>query len=314
MCFYKQERERDATKKTKKSVTWREEEKTKPRAPVSKPQRTCAASLRPWPAVEGSCALARRAAEECVARELRWASHLSLSAVMLPALPSRPVNTARVLNQALQASTTWQVWITCPLVSRREALGRAERRERGEPEGTGDVDDAWANWDCLRRLCNHSAALLVALELTHDLPSLDAARRWRGSLSHHTESGQLRSFVRAGSAETTIEREKNSEDILSCVARRRAAQGGADPVLALHPKRGRVSRPRGAKFRRAFDARTLERKTVREERENSRVPGRVSPPQNPTCVGNSQTPPLEQNTSSRAKKEVFKNGGEKNIL
>ena len=128
-----------------------------------------------WPRLDAACAQQRRDGAAALTRELEWASHLSLAAVLLPPLSGDVYPVARLLQEAFQRATSWQAWVRCRLVSREE-----EERRREDPGSTGDICDPWLRWDRVRRLCDHSAALCVALELTETLPSVDAARRWRG--------------------------------------------------------------------------------------------------------------------------------------
>ena len=121
-------------------------------------------SLSAWPQLGAACSTTRRGGEAALKRELEWASHLGVAAVLAPAPPADVAPLARALSEALQRPTSWQCWVRCPLTSRNEPGG----------------DASWRRWDALRRLCDHSIGLCVALELTEALPSLDAARRWRG--------------------------------------------------------------------------------------------------------------------------------------
>jgi len=132
-----------------------------------------------WPAIEsvgenGEMSQARRNAEDAFKQELAWASHLSLPAILLPMLPAgRAPNTARLVNQCVQQTPYYQVWVTVPFDDTADA---------GGADGPPDVtpDGPWARWDRLRTLCDHSPALFVALELGPDLPDdFEAeAARW----------------------------------------------------------------------------------------------------------------------------------------
>lgn len=115
-----------------------------------------------WRALTVQSSTSRRvAAEAALRREWEWASHLGLSAT-IATLPSRDVaGCARLVSQVTQRATSWQLWVRCGL----------------DCEETGDP---WERWDAMRRMCDHSLALCVALELGADAPSADAARRWRG--------------------------------------------------------------------------------------------------------------------------------------
>ena len=129
-----------------------------------------------WPDLAAGCAPARSDGEAALRFELAHASHLSLSAVLLGPLPRDVSGVARCVCEALQRVTSWQCWVRCRLVSRE----LEEARREGRHDGGGDPWDPWARWDALRRLCDHTAGLVVALELSEELPSRDAARRWRG--------------------------------------------------------------------------------------------------------------------------------------
>ncbi|KAJ8600933.1 hypothetical protein CTAYLR_005056 [Chrysophaeum taylorii] len=118
-------------------------------------------SMWPWRSIGGA---RRAAAAAAVRRELEWAGHLGLSAVVADVLRRSTTSAARLVNQVLQRAASWQLWVQCKLGGGKEE----------------DDDDSWEKWDELRRLCDHSLALCVALEIGIEPPSRDAARRWRG--------------------------------------------------------------------------------------------------------------------------------------
>lgn len=105
-----------------------------------------------WRAAEGPNP---RAGEEALQKELEWAGHLTLCAVLTPPVRSRSV--ARLVNALVQQATSWQMWVRCALDA-----------------------ESWDRWDACRRLCDHSLAVAVALELRQELPAQDIVRRWRG--------------------------------------------------------------------------------------------------------------------------------------
>ena len=76
--------------------------------------------------LDAACAQQRRDGEAALTRELDWASHLSLAAVLLPPLPADVYPVARRLQETFQRATSWQAWVRCRLVSREEEARRRE--------------------------------------------------------------------------------------------------------------------------------------------------------------------------------------------
>lgn len=116
-------------------------------------------------ALTGSLALDAEAKRECLQTELRWASHLGLRSVLLPApLLGDTYSFARSINELLLA-------------------GIAD----GDEEGMALVvrvpptSDGWSAWNRMRLLCDHHQKLSVALEFPADLSATDRElHRWRG--------------------------------------------------------------------------------------------------------------------------------------
>ena len=78
-------------------------------------------------------------------------------------------------QETFQRATSWQAWVRCRLVSREEERGGARTRVQLETSPTRG---------CAGTACGGSATTrrrsASRLELTETLPSVDAARRWRG--------------------------------------------------------------------------------------------------------------------------------------
>ena len=95
--------------------------------------------------------------------QLAWATHLNLSAVLsssvLSSSLSNDASIFRAINETLtqpRRASSWQLWVRC----------------------SANVD--WEHWHALRSLCDYSPALVVALDLSEELPAPEKIRRWRG--------------------------------------------------------------------------------------------------------------------------------------
>ena len=91
-----------------------------------------------WPALEstgrdGEYCTSRRNAEDALKQELAWASHLSLPAVLFPMLPPNAANTCRLINQCVQQTPYFQVWVTVPLAEAAAAGAAVGVRAPGVP-------------------------------------------------------------------------------------------------------------------------------------------------------------------------------------
>ncbi|RHY03084.1 hypothetical protein DYB30_000008, partial [Aphanomyces astaci] len=111
-----------------------------------------------WIDLDSSCDHVRWTAEAVFKQELAWASHLSLTAVVTPSLHSARSNAnyARILNQAAsQAQSSLQV----------------------PPTHQPPYSIAW---NALRTMSDFNPRVLVALEVTADLPDRSVLARWLG--------------------------------------------------------------------------------------------------------------------------------------
>jgi hypothetical protein len=108
-----------------------------------------------------------------------------------------------LINQCVQQLPYYQVWVTVPLAdwnNNEDDDANDEDEDPSKPSssaaaaaaaessavvvatggGRGASESPWTRWDRLRRLCEHSQALFVALELGPDLPDdlEQAVSRW----------------------------------------------------------------------------------------------------------------------------------------
>ncbi len=112
-------------------------------------------------------------------QEIAWASHLSMSAVVLPTPCAMPYNYAHNLVETLHQSHWAQFMVKVPMVSRKMQLCEtdaelaavtSQKSHLGRP-----LHDSWEWWNTLREMCDHHNNLTVALELTADLPSAEVS-------------------------------------------------------------------------------------------------------------------------------------------
>lgn len=115
-------------------------------------------------------------------QELAWASHLSMSAIVLPTPTAFPYNYAHVLAQSAKQVSWAQFMVRVPMMSRKCALATegaerdavmAVKSHLGRP-----LHDSWEWWNTLREMCDHHNNITVALEVTADLPSKLVLEKW----------------------------------------------------------------------------------------------------------------------------------------
>ncbi|KAL6062042.1 Protein arginine N-methyltransferase 5, variant 2 [Balamuthia mandrillaris] len=117
-------------------------------------------------------------------QEIAWATHLSLSAVLLPVPSFHSTNYAHTINQTVLNLNYMQVWLKIPLTSPELML------EDEDEEGSSNVNrvsasgrsetDTWEWWNSVRSLCEHHSNLYAVLEMTPDLPPASKLKRWFG--------------------------------------------------------------------------------------------------------------------------------------
>lgn len=132
-----------------------------------------------WIRPDAAVKRVRRKAELALAEELRWASHLPLTAVLLPqpCELNEPVNYGRLVNQFAQggAASGLQLWVRIRMLDRPTVV-----RDSSEAGIEDAARAAWRRWDTLRALCEQHQSMYVALELGQDLPGSAALNRWLG--------------------------------------------------------------------------------------------------------------------------------------
>ncbi|CAG8639921.1 1692_t:CDS:10, partial [Acaulospora colombiana] len=105
----------------------------------------------------------RTNSEIALKQQISWAGHLGLSAVLAPFPADCPMNYARSLNSILDVLTYTHVWMKIPLTL----------------ENSGAQDTVtWEKWNTFRTLCEHPTKLVIALEVTAQLPEDKILDRW----------------------------------------------------------------------------------------------------------------------------------------
>lgn len=121
--------------------------------------------------IESKNAVVRRRAEESLLRELKFSSHLNLSALLLPVRGPLNVNLSRVLLSYMTENSSRQIWLRLPIAA-DPPLARS----------AGDETDPWEWWDMIRCTADFEKRLNVALDLSSAecLPDEMALKRWLG--------------------------------------------------------------------------------------------------------------------------------------
>lgn len=114
----------------------------------------------------------RLESEEAFKRELAWAAHLSLPAVLVqcPPAPTAVANLARCINHTLLQTQAMQMWLTVPLVATAPPFNVASNAS--DSASVVDRLDSWHSWNQVRNLCESHRRLGVVIELGADLPPL----------------------------------------------------------------------------------------------------------------------------------------------
>ena len=156
-----------------------------------------------WIAPDSDHTELRQAAQRALVREISWAQHLSLPAIILPPPEHRCLNYARIICTIMLKSVhPPNLWLRVPLVYPGGAAGAsadagmdvadaALTTARGEAvlyagdtsvvvgsSGSVRARDPWAAWNRLRLATEHCPRISVALEVTPELPDEDALSRW----------------------------------------------------------------------------------------------------------------------------------------
>ncbi len=112
--------------------------------------------------LESSVISVRRNAEEALQKELNFAAHLGLPAIMITLARGANVNLSRMVYSHLLKASSCQVWLRVPI---------------NPPK---NLSDPWSWWDEFRGTANTEKRLSLALVLDDKTPEEFRLARWLG--------------------------------------------------------------------------------------------------------------------------------------
>ncbi|CAJ0758011.1 12236_t:CDS:10 [Entrophospora sp. SA101] len=115
-----------------------------------------------WINLDSSDQNIRINSEIALKQQLSWATHLGLTAVLIPFPSELLFNYARCLNSIFSGLLYTQIWIKIPLTI----------------DDSNDRIVTWERWNKIRTLCDHHFKLNIALELTANLPDEHLIEKW----------------------------------------------------------------------------------------------------------------------------------------
>lgn len=127
--------------------------------------------------MESTCTRVRRESEERLQRELNYAAHLGLSAILVELKRPQNTNLARALYSFILKSSGSgpQVWVRVPIITPKSECA---------PEESEDSISSWDWWNNLRTSANFAKKLGLVLELDSQLVSTltdeIVLKRWLG--------------------------------------------------------------------------------------------------------------------------------------
>ena len=104
----------------------------------------------------------RRNAEEALQKELQFASHLGLPAIMIALNQANNVNLSRLIYSHLLKTSNCQVWARVPI------------------NPVNEKDEPWHWWDRFRGTANTEKRLNLVLVLDENMPTEQRLNRWLG--------------------------------------------------------------------------------------------------------------------------------------
>jgi len=112
---------------------------------------------------DSNCLQTRKHADATISEEVAWAAHLSLPAILFPTPFPSYHNYAKILRRST-LEYRGQIWVRIPMTLSSEA----------------DIGQTWEWWNQIRILSEHQPRVLVALEMSADLPDEKFIDRWFG--------------------------------------------------------------------------------------------------------------------------------------
>jgi protein arginine N-methyltransferase 5 len=123
----------------------------------------------------------QRAAVLTFEQEHSYALHLGLQSILLPtpSIKYPPINYARTILSLCHSSSSnggvispINMWVKIPLVMPNSII-------KDTTTSMNNINsDGWLLWDKFRHLTEHNSQIHVALEIDHELPSVDSMNKW----------------------------------------------------------------------------------------------------------------------------------------
>ncbi|EEC15894.1 Shk1 kinase-binding protein (Skb1), putative, partial [Ixodes scapularis] len=121
----------------------------------------------------------KKSSAKVLERELCYAAHVGVPAIIINLKGPRCINMARLLHNYLLVSTSYQLmfhaWIALPMEWPGIQSARYRRRRR-----LFEMVGPCCRWNTFRSICGTDKRLGVALRLSADLPNEQRLRRWLG--------------------------------------------------------------------------------------------------------------------------------------
>ncbi|XP_066254290.1 protein arginine N-methyltransferase 5 [Euwallacea similis] len=113
----------------------------------------------------------KQISKEILEKELGFASHLGLPAILIDLIKPKNIQLARIINDKLISGFAYSIWVQIPLVhiSRDNPMGEIEH-------------DTWDWWNEFRTYCDYDKRVGLVLEIpdVKHLPSAEELDRWVG--------------------------------------------------------------------------------------------------------------------------------------
>jgi len=120
----------------------------------------------------------RHNARKAFKQEVAWATHIGVSAAILPEVYWNCSHYASSVNSVLLNLNYLKLWTRVPLVSRKKMMLTRQATESAPDIVLTREDDPWECWNKFKILCNNPKTLGVVLEITENVPEDWEIDRW----------------------------------------------------------------------------------------------------------------------------------------
>ncbi|XP_059471345.1 protein arginine N-methyltransferase 5 [Neocloeon triangulifer] len=140
--------------------------------------RLIVGKFSPWIDVDSEDPVIKEHSELVLQQEMDYFSHLGLPIMMFRLKGTNHVNLARhMYNRFINSHFNCTSWVVVPLESPTTS---AISYYRSDVSAETPTEDTWEWWNVFRSVANYNKHLIVALELSADIPSAAKVERWLG--------------------------------------------------------------------------------------------------------------------------------------